>query len=216
MKTDAQLKRDVESELAWEPAVDAAGVGVAVKDGVVTLTGHLATFGEKHAVERAVQRVQGVRATAIEIDVKLAPGHKRGDTEIAAAVLNALAWHTEVPTERVRARVENGWITLEGEVEWDYQRNAAANAVRHLTGVVGVSNGITLKPRATPADVNQRIRDALTRCAQDEAKRIEVQITGATATLRGSVGSWGERGAAERAAWAAPGISSVINLLKVD
>jgi osmotically-inducible protein OsmY len=215
MKTDSQLKKDVENELEWDPAVNAAHVGVAVDKGVVTLTGHLATYGEKYLIERVVQRVQGVKALAIELDVKLAPDHKRSDSEIAAAVESALKWHTQVPHERLTVRVEHGWVTLKGEVEWEYQRNAAMQAVRSLTGVLGVTNEIILKPRVLAANVLTRIREALARHAEQEAQRIEVAIAGATATLRGTVDSWAERAAAQGAAWSAPGVTRVVNELKV-
>ncbi|WP_372526309.1 BON domain-containing protein [Piscinibacter sp.] len=215
MKTDAQLKKDVSAELEWDPSINASQVGVAVKDGVVTLTGHLDTFAEKHAIERAAQRVRGVKAVAVELDVKLEPGHKRSDSEIAAAAEAALAWHALVPADRMQVRVEKGWVTLQGEVDWDYQRRQAEKAVRPLVGVVGVSNAIALKTGSTPADVTQRIRDALTRHAEHEAKHIEVIVDGATVTLRGDVDSWGERAAASGAAWSARGVSSVVNELKV-
>lgn len=215
MKTDTQLKKDVESELEWDPSVNAAHVGVMVDKGVVTLTGHLETYGEKYLIERAVQRVQGVKALAVELDVKLAPGHKRSDSEIAAAADTALKWHTQVPAERLNVRVEQGWVTLKGDVEWEYQRNAAMQAVRSLTGVLGVTNEIILKPKVLSANVLTRIREALARHAEQEAQRIEVVITGATATLRGTVHSWAERAAAQGAAWSAPGVTSVVNELKV-
>lgn len=215
MKTDVQLKKDVENELEWDPSVNAAQVGVAVDKGVVTLTGHLDTYGEKYLVERAVQRVQGVKALAIELDVKLAPGHKRSDSEIAAAAESALKWHTLVPADRLTVRVEQGWVTLKGDVEWAYQRNAAMQAVRSLTGVAGLTNDITLRPKVMSANVLTRIREALARHAEQEAHRVEVVINGATATLRGTVHSWAERTAAQGAAWSAPGVTNVVNELKV-
>ena len=216
MKTDAQLKKDVISELDWEPSVNAAHVGVAAADGVVTLTGHLNTYAEKYAIERAVQRVQGVKAIAVELDVKLEPGHKRSDSEIAAAVESGLRWHALVPADRIQAKVEKGWVTLKGEVDWEYQRQSADRAVRNLTGVVGVSNAIALKPKVAPANVVNRIRDALARHAQEEAKNIEVMASGSTVTLRGRVDSWAERNAAFGAAWSAPGVTSVVNEIKVQ
>jgi osmotically-inducible protein OsmY len=216
MKTDAQLKTDVSAELEWEPSINASHVGVAVDNGVVTLTGHLDTFAEKFAVERAVQRVQGVRAIALELDVKLEPGHKRSDSEIAAAAESALKWHSLVPDEKVQVKVEKGWVTLKGEVDWDYQRRSAEQAVHPLTGVVGVSNTITLKSRTTPTNVANRIREALTRHAEREAKHIEVIVNGSAVTLRGNVDSWAERAAAYGAAWSAPGVLSVVNEIKVQ
>lgn len=215
MKSDAQLKKDVEAELEWDPTFDAAHVGVSVKDGVVALSGHLDNYAEKLAAERAAQRVEGVKAVAVDIDVRLAPGHQRGDAEIAAAAETALRWHTLVPEDRVKVLVEKGWITLSGEVDWDYQRNHAAKAVRALTGVTGVTNLITLKPQVTPANITHRIQAALQRQAEREAQHIDVVVSGHTVTLKGQVHSWAERNAAQGAAWSAPGITSVINQLRV-
>jgi osmotically-inducible protein OsmY len=216
MKTDAQLKKDVQSELEWDASVNATQVGVAVKDGVVTLSGHLDTYAEKLAIEKAVQRVEGVQALALELDIKLAPGHVRSDSEIAAAAESAFKWHALVPDELIKVKVEKGWVTLSGEVEWDYQRREAENAVRPLTGVVGVSNYVTLRQRTTPADITSRIRGALTRQAERESKNITVSLSGSTVTLRGSVHSWAERSAAQGAAWSAPGVTGVLNELMVS
>lgn len=215
MKTDAQLKKDVSAELDWDPSINATQIGVAVKDGVVTLAGHLDTYAEKHAIERAVQRVQGVKAFAVEVDVKLAPGHQRSDSEIAAAAESALKWHSLVPEDRLQVKVEKGWVTLKGEVDWEYQRRNAEKAIRPLTGVVGVSSAITLKPTTSATNVADRIREALTRHAEHEAKHIEVVVSGSSVTLRGKVDSWPERTAAYGAAWSAPGVLSVVNELKV-
>lgn len=216
MKIDAQLKKDVTAELEWDPSINASHVGVAADNGVVTLTGHLSTFAEKYAIERAVQRVEGVKAIAVELDVKLEPGHKRSDSEIATAVESGLLWHALVPAERLQVKVEKGWVTLKGEVDWEYQRQSAEKAVRNLTGVVGVSNSITLKPSVTPARVADRIREAMARHAEREAKHIEVMVSGSAVTLRGAVDSWAERNAAFGAAWSAPGVLSVVNEIKVQ
>lgn len=215
MKTDAQLKTDVTNELEWDPAINATHVGVAVTGGVVTLTGHLETFAEKYAIERAVGRVEGVKAVAIELDVKLAPGHKRSDSEIAEAAETAFKWHSLIPGDRIQVKVEKGRVTLAGELDWAYQRTAAEKAVRSLTGVVGVINNLRLKPSVAPANISNRIRDALARHAEREARNIEVIVSGSTATLRGRVDSLAEREAAQGAAWAAPGISLVVNDLTV-
>ncbi len=215
MKTDAQLRADVMQELAWDPAVRAHHVGVSVGEGVVTLTGHLETYAQKFAVERAVQRVEGVKALAVELEVKLAPDHQRSDPEIAAMAEAVLAWHALIPSDRLRVKVEQGRVTLAGELDWDYQRRTAEKAVRSLIGVVGLDNHIRLRPVVTPGDVTARIRDALSRHAEREARDIDVSVAGSTATLRGRVGSWAERAVAQGAAWSAPGISLVVNHLGV-
>ena len=216
MKTDAQLKKDVIAELEWDPSIDATHVGVAVKDGVVTLTGHLDTYAEKYAIERAVQRVGSVKGIAVEVDVTLDPGHRRSDSDIAAAAESAFHWHAFVPSDRIQVLVEKGWVTLTGELNWDYQRREAEKVVRTLTGVVGVSNAITLKTVAAPADVSKRIRDALVRHAENEAKLLEVTVKSDTVILHGTVDSWSERAAASSAAWSAPGVAKVINEIKIQ
>jgi osmotically-inducible protein OsmY len=215
MKSDTQLKKDVEAELEWDAVVNANNVGVAVKDGVVTLSGHLDSFAEKYAAERAVQRVLGVKGLAVEVDVRLGSTAKRTDADIAIAAESALRWHALVPEDRIKVMVEKGWVTLSGEVDWDYQRNYAMKAVRPLTGVLGVTNSLTVKAQVTPANIRQRIHDALERQADREAKNIEVTVSGHTATLKGQVHSWAERSAAQGAAWSAPGITSVVNELRV-
>lgn len=215
MKSDADLKRDVEAELDWDPAIKSTAIGVSVKNGIVTLTGHIETYSEKWAVERAVKRVGGVKAIALEMDVRLSPAHLRSDTDIAEAAELALKWHTLVPTDAVRITVDNGWITLQGNVEWDFERRAVENAVRDLKGVVGLSNEIHVRQRPTSVDLTRRIQEALTRQAAREAHHIEVDAKDGTVTLRGSVHSWHEREAAQGAAWSAPGVRVVINELKI-
>ncbi len=214
-KSDSQLRQDVESELAWDASVSTNNIGVAVKDGVVTLSGHLDSFAEKYAAERAAQRVQGVKGLAVELDVRLGAAAKRTDGEIAAAAEQALRWNALVPEDRVKVMVEKGWITLTGEVDWDYQRHHAMKAVRPLTGVVGVTNGVSVKPQITPANIQQRIQGALERQAEREARNIEVSVSGHAVTLKGQVHSWAERTAAQGAAWSAPGITIVVNELRV-
>ncbi len=216
MKTDTQLKKDVSDELEWEPSINATNIGVAVHNGVVTLSGHIQTFAEKAAIERVVQRIDGVKAMALELDVKLAPGHQRNDTEIAESARVAMQAQALVPADKITLKVEHGWVTLNGEVEWDYQRTNAERTVHALMGVVGVTNRITLKSRTVPSDVSNRIRDALARQAEREARNIDVSVSGSTATLRGSVHSWSERNAAQGAAWAAPGITMVVNEIRVS
>lgn len=215
VKTDADLKRDVTAELAWDPAVKATAIGVAVKDGVVTLTGHLETFAEKYAAERALRRVAGVQAIALELDVKLSSDHKRSDTDIATSAEQALKWNTLVPLEGIRLTVDHGWVTLRGEVEWDYQRRSAEKAIRPLMGVVGISNEIALRVKPKATDLSRKIEEALMRQALREAKKIQVGVDGTTVTLTGTVHSWHERDAVQGVAWAAPGVHAVINQLRV-
>lgn len=215
MKSDAILKRDVEAELAWDPAVKSTQIGVAVKDGVVTLTGHIGTYAEKDAAGRALRRVGGVKAIALELDVRLSPQHRRSDTDIATAVEQALTWNTLVPAEQIRVTVDQGWVTLQGEVEWDYQRRSVDKAIRPLMGVVGISNEVAIKPKVTPADLRSRIGDALKRQVEREVKHLDIKVDGSTVTLRGSVNSWQERDAAQGVAWSAPGVRVVINELQV-
>ncbi|MDO8654441.1 MAG: BON domain-containing protein [Undibacterium sp.] len=213
MKTDVELQKDVLEELLWDPLVPEAKVGVAVSDGVVTLTGHLDTYEEKIAVRHAVERLVGVKAIAVELDVVPTGLHRRSDTEIAAAVDHALSWSTSVPRDQIKVMVEKGWITLSGELNWNFQRKAVERMIRPLKGVVGIIDNIHLKPMAAPSSLSSRIQDALTRQAVREAKRIEVVVDGSDVFLRGHVHSWAEKNAAEGAAWSAPGVTSVKNYL---
>jgi len=216
MKTDTQLRDDVQAELNWAPDVKTSDIGVIVKDGVVTLTGHLASHAEKYAVERAVQRVHGVKALAIELTVKLPFDNQRTDADIALAAERALEWNVLVPDGKIRPMVEKGWLSLNGEVEWEYQRGAAETAVRNLMGVTGVSNLVKVKPKVSPADVEKKIHEALSRQADREAHRLAIAVDGSQVTLRGTVHSWTERDAVQGAAWATPGVSMVVNDLLVD
>jgi len=215
MKTDADLKRDIVAELNWDPAVNATAIGVAVRDGVVTLTGHLGTYAEKHAASRAVQRVAGVKAVALELDVKLSPDHKRSDTEIAASIESAIRWNTVVPVDAIRVTVDHGWVTLKGDVDWDYQRRNVEKVIRPLMGVVGISNEIALRAKVKAADVSRKIEEALTRQAIREARHVGVAVDGTTVKLTGTVHSWQERAAAQGVAWSAPGVHAVINELRI-
>lgn len=216
MKTDSELKRDVLAELSWDPLVPESRVGVAVDNGVVTLTGHLDSYAEKVATKRATQRVGGVKAIALELEVIPVGTHQRSDTEIAAAIEHVLGWSTSVPQGRVRVVVEKGWVTLSGELDWNFQRRAVERLIRPLKGVIGITDDIHLKAMAVPSNLSSRITDALTRQATREAKRIEIEVDGSVVTLRGHVHSWAERTAAEGVTWSAPGVSRVNNQLVVD
>ncbi len=216
MKSDSELKRDVLNEMLWDPLVPEARVGVAVKEGVVTLTGHLDSYAEKIATKRAADRVSGVGAIAVELDVIPAGIHKRSDTEIASAIEHALGWSTSVPPNRVKATVEKGWVTLKGELDWHFQRRAVEHIIRPLKGVVGITDNIHLKELAVPANLTQRIQDALTRQVTREAKRIEISVDGSIVTLHGKVHSWAEKNAAEGATWSAPGVTRVNNELVIS
>lgn len=216
MKTDAQLRADIQAELEWDPAITSTDVGVIVDHGVVTLTGHLGSCAEKLAVERAAQRVGGVKALAVETSVKLAAGLERTDADIAQAVARALEWNVRVPRDAVRPMVERGWVTLAGEVEWDYQRRAAESAVRNLLGVTGVTNLMTINPQVCSADVERQVQDALIRVFHDRPRQVAVDVNGSQVVLRGKVHSWAELDAVRSAAWSAPGVVSVINELAVE
>jgi osmotically-inducible protein OsmY len=214
-KTDAELKRDVEDELKWEPSIDATEIGVAVKDGVVTLSGYVDSYFEKWTAERVAQRVAGVTAVVQNIEVRLPGSSTRTDVDIAKAAVNALDWTTSVPKDRIKVKVENGWIKLEGDVDWQYQKNAAERAVRDLYGVKGVTNLITVKPRVTPTDIKSKIEESFKRQATLDAMNVKVSVQGSKVTLTGTVRTWAERDAARQAAWSAPGVTEVINEITV-
>jgi osmotically-inducible protein OsmY len=213
---DKELRQNVIDELDFEPSVDAANIGVAAEDGVVTLTGHVASYMQKLATERAAWRVKGVKAIAQEIQVRIPSDKKTNDDEIAQRALRILAWSSAAAPGAIQVKVQDGFVTLSGKVEWNYQRQAAELAVRGLSGVAGVINSVTLQPRASAVDVEDRIRSALKRHAEVEAARIRVSIEDGRVELRGEVDDWGERIAVERAAWSVPGVRAVEDNLRIS
>ena len=215
MKTDAQLKQDIIAELTWEPSVNASQIGVEVKNGTVTLAGHVDSYTEKWQAERAAQRVSGVKGLAVEIDVTLPGLSKRTDGDIARSAQNSLEWTSWLPKDSIKVKAENGWITLSGEVEWDYQRQSAKDAVRSLLGVVGVSDEISIKPKASMTAVKSEIEAALKRRAQTDAQQISVDVRGVDVTLSGSVHSWSERELAASSAWSTPGVRKVVDNITI-
>jgi osmotically-inducible protein OsmY len=218
MKSDAELQRDVMNELRWEPSIDAENIGVSAKGGVVNLSGAVESFAQKWAAERATKRVAGVKAFAENIEVMLPPYSKRTDADIARSVANVLEWNVDVPHEQIKVMVQGGWVTLSGEVEWLYQKNAAYDAIRSLTGVRAVSNQIVVKPSKPSTEALEakiRIQEAFERNARLDVQRIEVEANNGQVVLRGTVSSWAEREEAEIAACAAPGVCEVLNKLAV-
>jgi len=215
MKTDSQLQQDVMAELKWEPAVHAAQIGVEVKDGVVTLDGEVSSYAEKWNAERAAQRVHGVQALAVEMKVKLSAFGRRSDADIAESARNILSWTGPLPTDAIQVLVEGGWLTLSGEVPWQFQRQAAGDSVRNLVGVTGVSNQIAIKPSLTAGVVKTDIDAALKRRATDESKDIDVEVHGGEVTLSGTLHSWAERDLATRAAWGSAGVRHVIDKTRI-
>jgi len=215
MKTDHQLKQDVTTELVFEPSVVEAHIGVSAKDGVITLSGHVPTYGEKYGAEKAAKRIRGVRAVANELEVELATSGKRSDSDIAAACVAALQANASVPHTKLEVLVSNGWVRLEGKVEWQYQKAAADHALRHLLGIRGISNLIDVEPIATSRDVKAKIEAAFKRSAQIDAQLIDVETKEGKVTLRGRVHSWLESNEATNAAWSAPGVTLVENQLVI-
>ena len=215
MKTDSQLQRDVMAELEWEPSIHAAQIGVEAKDGVVTLAGEVSSYAEKWNAEAAAQRVFGVKALAVELTVKLSALGTRSDADIAESVKNILGWTYPSTTEAVKVAVEGGWLTLSGNVEWQYQREDAASRVRFLPGVRGISNDIAIKPAASSTLIKSDIEAALKRCAVSDARAITVKVEDGAVTLSGTVHNWAERDLATRSAWGSAGVRNVVDKLEL-
>ena len=216
MKTDSDIQKDVIDELEWEPFLKASEIGVAVKNGVVTLTGTVDSYGKKISAENASKRVAGVRAVAEDIEVKLLSGGKRNDTEIAEAVLNAIKWHSAVQENKIKVKVEDGWVVLEGEVEWEFQRSAARHQVENLMGVKGISNNVKVIPRLNPSEIKQKINAAFHRSATVDSEKVKVAVDGNKVILSGKVRTYAERKEADSAAWLAPGVMKVENIIEID
>ncbi len=213
-RTDEEIQKDVLAELKWDAQVQPNEIGVSVKDGIVTLTGWVDSYLKKWSAEEAAHKAAGVKAVANDIEIRLAT--ERTDADIAAAAVRALEWDAFVPSSQVHVTVSKGWVTLKGEVEWQYQKQDSERVVRRLLGVKGVTNLISVKPRVTPTDLKRKIEDALLRNARFDAGRISVEVQGSKAILKGTVRSWAEREEAEREAWSAPGIIEVDNRITVE
>jgi osmotically-inducible protein OsmY len=216
MKSDSEIERDVKAELEWDPDLDASDIAISVKKGVVTLAGFVKSYTDKYEAEAAAKRVAGVVGVANDLEVRMPSVDERPDPDIARDAVAALKGQLPISSENIKVIVKNGWVTLEGEVEWQYQRQTAENAVRRIKGVKGVSNTILLRPRAEPTEVKRKIQEALRRSAEVDANRIEVEAKGGEVVLKGTVRSWIERAEAERAAWAAPGVTAVDDRIVVS
>lgn len=216
MRKDSEIQNDVVAELKWEPGLKDDDIAVGVREGVVTLGGSASSYGDKMTAERVASRIKGVQAVANDIEVRLPSSFSRTDPDIAHAALDAIKWDTAVPADLLQVKVDKGWLTLEGEVEWHYQREAAERAVRYLTGVKGVTNLIRMRVHAAPADVKKKITEALHRSAQFDAEHIAVEVSGNKAILRGTVRSYMESQDAMHAAHNAPGITEVEDRLAVN
>jgi osmotically-inducible protein OsmY len=215
-RADEQIQKDVLAELKWEPRVQPNEIGVAVVNGVVTLTGFVDSYTKRWAAEEAAHRVRGVKAVANDIEVRLSSSGERTDPELAAAVVRALEWDAFISIDKLDVTVSKGWATLKGEVEWQFQKQDAERVVRRLSGVKGVSNLLLVKPRVQPTDLKQKIEQALVRSAETDAKRITVEVDGSKVILKGMVRSYAEKQEAERTAWSAPGVTSVDNRITIS
>jgi osmotically-inducible protein OsmY len=213
---DQALKQKVRDELAWQPDFDESDIGVTVRGGFVTLTGHVKSYAEKYAAERAAGRVTGVRAIADEMEVRYLSGVDHDDAELVGRASDVISWDLSVPKNRVKIKIEKGWVTLEGDVDWRFQKQAAEADIRNLPGVMGVSNAIEIKPKAQVSNVEAQIKAAFRRNAEFEAENIVITLDGRTVTLTGQVGSYHERTLAAETAWSAPGVAQVHDLMTVD